>query len=184
MSSFAGGHPSWAGGSQAIRKMVIIVRIMMFEGKNWNMLIYANLALDHQKPSSKGHQRSTCFSHEPWPFAFKSPNSLGASRPLGMTYFGIASLIGMKGKLKLWTFCLETVALQYMVPGENSKTKFLDMNIGPPVHVHATWKKPTTWKWIDRKHEKWKSMTYDIFIFHPISCVSSYFSFPTKNYIT
>ena len=63
-----------------------------------------------------------------------------------MTYFGIASLIGMKGKLKLWTFCLETVALQYMVskwrtsqiwliigghvPGENSKNK---------IHGHESW---------------------------------------------
>ena len=88
-----------------------------------------------------------------------------------MTYIGIASLIGMKGKLKLWTFCLETAALQYMVsqwrtcqillivgghvPGENSNNEFHDMNVGPPVHVHATWKKKTTTrKWIDRKHGK------------------------------
>ena len=54
MSSFAGGHPSWAGGSQAIRKTVIVVRIMMFDGKK---LKHANLCqscLGSPQPPSKG----------------------------------------------------------------------------------------------------------------------------------
>ena len=64
-----------------------------------------------------------------------------------------------------------------------TRRKFMDMNIGSCVHVNATLK--------NLQHESRligntadQQPHWHIFIFHPISCISSYFSFPTKNWIT